>query len=111
RHRTSPGNTPGWPQGTRPSATSARYTTRAAITEVLPDPAPATTTHGSSGAEIAAHCSDVGLAPPSAIRISDGTSTTSGRDEDALITSPGSVEAVVRSGTAVVPPGTADRWS
>ena len=39
---------------TWPVATS--QTTRAAITVVLPDPAPAITTAGSSGAVIAANC-------------------------------------------------------
>ena len=42
------------PGSTRPEAT--RWTTRAAITEVFPEPAPATTSAGSSGAEIATHC-------------------------------------------------------
>jgi hypothetical protein len=37
--------------------------TRAAMTEVFPDPAPATSTHGSSGHEIARHWSAVGSAP------------------------------------------------
>jgi len=42
RQSTLPGSTPG--ASTAPVAASARYTTRAAITEVLPLPAPATST-------------------------------------------------------------------
>ena len=36
------------------------HTTRAAIVSVLPDPAPATTSAGSSGASMTATCSSVG---------------------------------------------------
>ncbi len=58
---------------TRPVPTS--HTTRAAITVVLPDPAPATITTGSSGAVIAASCSSVYGTPSSATR-SDGLRST-----------------------------------
>ena len=43
-----------WSGATCPVTTS--QTTRAAISVVLPEPAPAITTAGSSGALIAAHC-------------------------------------------------------
>src|SRR5262245_25311935 len=42
---------------------------RAAITAVLPDPAPAITWTGPIGAAIAAHCSAVGSRPLSALRM------------------------------------------
>ena len=42
------------------------HTMRAAITAVLPEPAPAIRTLGSSGALIADHCCFVGDRPPSA---------------------------------------------
>ena len=59
----------------RPSTSSGRtapvptsHTTRAAITVVLPDPAPAMTTPGSSGAVIAATCWSVNGTPNSSRR-------------------------------------------
>ena len=70
---------------TRPVATS--QTTRAAITVVLPDPAPAMTTPGASGAVIAANCCglNVKLAPISA-RSCSGVSTAAARG--GLMTAP-----------------------
>ena len=61
---------------TWPVATS--QTTRAAITEVLPEPAPATMTPGSSGAVAAASCSSVKSMPRSA-------RSTSGRSRVRLV--------------------------
>ncbi|CPU66881.1 Uncharacterised protein [Mycobacteroides abscessus] len=48
-------------------------TTRAAIVSVLPEPAPATTSVGSSGASITSTCSGVGRGRPrrSAIRVAE----------------------------------------
>ncbi len=67
---------PSTPSGaTWPVATS--HTTRAAITEVLPEPAPATITPGSSGAVAAAICSSVN-GTPSRSRRSVGAGTGAG---------------------------------
>ncbi len=51
------------------SSLATSHTTRAAIVSVLPDPAPATTSIGSSGASITASCSGVGRGRPSASAI------------------------------------------
>ena len=80
RHNTLPGMTPG--PSTRPSAASARYTTRAAITEVLPEPAPAISTQGSNGQAIAAHCSSVGSAPIAATTSAGATLVLIGAPPD-----------------------------
>ncbi len=50
RHRTFPGTMPRWSASMAPSPTSARYTTRAAMTEVLPEPGP-----GDDGARLGRH--------------------------------------------------------
>ena len=69
--KVSPSTSPG---ATRPVATS--QTTRAAITVVLPEPAPATTTAGSSGAVIAANCWSLKTnVSPSRSRSCSGVST------------------------------------
>ena len=56
----SPSTRSGW---TRPFATS--QTSLAAIVSLLPDPAPAITASGSSGALMTAACSGVGSSTPS----------------------------------------------
>jgi len=64
-----------WSGRTKPFATS--QTTRADIVSVLPEPAPATTTAGASGAPITAACSAVGGGRPSAAASVGVTSPTS----------------------------------
>ena len=61
-------------------------TTRAAIVSVLPLPAPATTSAGSSGASMTAVCSRVGGNWPSAAAITsaDSVATETGCRHDAL---------------------------
>ena len=67
-----------WSGSTRPLAT--RYTTRAAIVSVFPEPAPATTRTGSSGASMIACCSAVGWCGcRSSLEISTALNRVTGR--------------------------------
>ena len=59
-----------WSGATTPLATS--QTTRSTMVAVLPEPAPATTSRGVSGAEITADCWAVGRLPPSSSASSSG---------------------------------------
>ena len=71
------------PGATRPVATS--QTTRAAITVVLPEPAPAITTAGSSGAVIAANCWALNVkSSPSRSRSCSGVRDVAGRHESTV---------------------------